>query len=114
MNSTKAFNREILRFSLNAQKECLENILSSVNDDTKTCGPVYRDRIVAKLSELNDQLTKCGGGSRAPRKLSPYNRFVKEQLPLLVKDHPEMDNKARMTHVSSMWKKMSAADKEKY
>lgn len=115
MNSTKAFNKEILRFSLNSQKECLESILNSVTDDVKTCGPVFRERIVTKLADLNDQLGKCGarrnGGTR---KLSPYNRFVKEKLPLLVNKNPEMDNKSRMTHVSTMWKQLSEEDRVQY
>lgn len=115
MSTTKAINKEILRYALTAQKECLESILNSVTEDTKTCGPVFRERIVSKLDELNSQLGKCGGGGpRAPRKLSPYNRFVKEQLPLLAQKNPEMDNKTRMTQVSTMWKQMSDAEKAKF
>lgn len=120
-NADKAFSKEVLRFTLTTQKECLEGILSSVTDDSKTCGKVYRERITEKIAELNDRLAKCGGrgGARgsstaAPRKLSAYNIFVKEQLTALVKNHPEMDNKARMTKVSEMWKALSEDDKARY
>lgn len=117
----KMFTKEVTRFALNTQKECLESILNSVQDDPKTCGPAFREKIHEKLADIQTQLAKCGksrgsgsGSSAAPRKLSAYNRFVKEQMSALVKNHPEMDNKARMTKVSEMWKALSADEKAKY
>lgn len=117
----KMFTKEVTRFALNTQKECLESILNSVQDDTKTCGPVFREKIQEKLADIQTQLAKCAGaGNRRgnaatqPRKLSAYNRFVKEQMSALVKNHPDMDNKTRMTKVSEMWRTLSAEDKVKY
>jgi glutamate 5-kinase len=119
--ATQMFNKEMTRFALMTQKECLESIIESVQDDPKTCGPVFRERIVSKMNELNEKLAKlgqrrstAGGGGGAPRKLSAYNRFVKEQLPVLVKQSPELDNKARMTRVSEMWKSLKPEDKARY
>jgi hypothetical protein len=120
----KMFTKEVTRFALNTQKECLESILNSVQEDSKTCGPAFREKIQEKLADIQTQLAKCGksrgggsgsgSGSATPRKLSAYNRFVKEQMSALVKNHPDMDNKTRMTKVSEMWRTLSAEDKVKY
>ena len=101
-------NKEIARFSLFAKKECIENILTRPGDIT-------RDVIVLMLDDINRQMDSCKKRvSTTPRKLSPYNYFVKAKIPELSKQFPEMDNRTRMSRVSELWKNLSPTEKESF
>ena len=110
----KVLNREVNRFALNSKKECLENILMSIADDKKTCGSAYRDIILARIDEINDQLGKSGKKTPVNRKPSAYNHFVKEKLSEVKTQFPELNNASRMKKVSELWNGLSTAQKEKY
>jgi uncharacterized protein with von Willebrand factor type A (vWA) domain len=99
-------NKEVVRFSLFATKECLERLLATHSD-------VTRDTVVTMLDDVNRQLeSRKRGGLTAPRKLSPYNYFVKEKLPEVAKKFPDIDNRARMAKVSEMWRNLDPAEKQ--
>jgi|AntRauMFilla1563_2_1112583.scaffolds.fasta_scaffold01035_9 hypothetical protein len=102
-------NKEITRFSLFAKKDCIENILAKPGDIT-------RDAVSLILDDVNRQLASGGKKrvSTTPRKLSPYNYFVKAKLPELSKQFPEIDNRMRMSKVSELWKNLSPAEKESF
>lgn len=102
-------HKEIVRFSLRTQKECLENLLAAPE--------VTRENIELVLQDVNRQLDKMGSGkkrSTAPRALSPYNHFVKAKLSEVAKQFPDLDNRARMSKVSELWKAMSPAEKASF
>ena len=99
----KTFNKEVARFTRNSKKECLESLLDVIHDAKS------RDIIQTRIDDLVAQTGK--NTSTAPRKLSPYNRFVKQKLPEIAKEHPDMDNKTRMKHVSELWKALSETQK---
>jgi len=104
--STTSNHKEIIRFSLRAQKECLESLLA--RDATVT-----RDTVESHLNDINKQLEKLTMGRRGSsnRALSPYNHFVKAKLPEVAKRYPDIDNRARMSRVSEMWKSLSPTEK---
>ena len=99
----KSFNKEVARFARNSKKECLESLLDLIQDSKS------REIIETRIADLTAQT-----GKNTPRKLSPYNRFVKLKLPELAKERPDLDNKTRMKHVSEMWKKISIEEKNAY
>ena len=102
----KTFNKEVARFARNSKKECLESLLDVVHD------PKSREIIESRIADLAAQTGKNSStADKAPRKLSPYNRFVKQKLPEIAKENPGMDNKARMKHVSEVWKTMTPEQK---
>lgn len=101
----KTFNKEVARFARNSKKECLVSLLDVIHDAKS------REIIETRITDLTAQ---TGSADKAPRKLSPYNRFVKQKLPEIAKEHPGMDNKARMKHVSELWKTMSLEQKAAY
>lgn len=101
----KTFNKEVARFARNSKKECLESLLDVIHD------PKSREIIQSRIANLAAQTGKNSSADKAPRKLSPYNRFVKQKLPEIAKEKPDMDNKARMKHVSEMWKTMTEEQK---
>ena len=91
-------NKEVVRFSLFAKKECLESLLATPG------GEVTRDTVVSMLNDVDRQLeSRKRGGSTVPRQLSPYNYFVQEKLPEVAKMYPGIDNRARMAKVSELW-----------
>lgn len=100
----KIFNKEVARFARNSKKECLQSLLDVIHD------PKSRDIIQSRIDDLVAQ-TGNKTSDKAPRKLSPYNRFVKAKLPEIAKEKPDIDNKTRMKHVSELWKNMSIQDK---
>jgi hypothetical protein len=102
----KTFNKEVARFARNSKKECLVSLLDVIHD------PKSREIIESRIADLVAQTGKnASGADKPPRKLSPYNRFVKQKLPEIAKESPNMDNKARMKHVSELWKNMSDEQK---
>ena len=110
MSTMNAFSKEVSRFALMSKKECIQDLMESDADDT------YKTVLQAKMDELDQQIAKVGKGGKSdkPRALNAYNHFVKAKLPEIAKEHPEMDNRARMKHVSEIWKTMSAEDKAAY
>lgn len=99
----KTFNKEVARFARNSKKECLVSLLDVIHD------PKSREIIESRIADLTAQTGSSA--DKAPRKLSPYNRFVKQKLPEIAKEKPGMDNKARMKHVSELWKTMTDEQK---
>ena len=110
----KVFNKEVNRFALNSKKECLENILISIPYDKRTCGSTYRDTIMAKINELDDQLGKSGKRTQVNRKPSAYNNFVKQKLSEVKRTFPELNNASRMKKVSELWNELSLDEKASY
>lgn len=113
MTSTN-FTKEITRFALQFKKECLEDLLKTVPEDTNS--PYYVE-IMARLNGINDDLNRVGKRARTsdkPRQLSTYNKFIQKTLPVIKRDFPSLDNKARMEKASSIWKKLSDEQKQAY
>ena len=114
------FSKEVSRFALMSKKECLHDLLTGFSEETDG----YK-AIQSKIDDLDQEIakTKVGGGSKRkgsdgasdkPKKLNGYNRFVKEKLPEIAKEKPELDNRARMKEVSVLWKTMTAEQKAEY
>ena len=101
----KTFNKEVARYARNSKKECLMSLLDVIHDAKS------REIIESRIADLAAQTGKNSSADKAPRKLSPYNRFVKQKLPEIAKESPDMDNKARMKHVSELWKTMTPEQK---
>lgn len=104
-------NKEVARFALFAKKECLERIIASP-------GEVTRDTLTSMLDDVDRQLVESSINkkrvSTTPRQLSPYNYFVKETLPGLSKQFPDIDNRARMSKVSELWRDLSPEEKASF
>lgn len=113
MTTLNAFTKEVSRFALMSKKECLEDLLTKADDND-----AYKSLIQAKMDEINQELTKQTNSrsnpNKKPRTLNAYNHFVKAKLPEIGKEHPEMDNRARMKHVSELWKTMSPEEKKAF
>lgn len=116
--ATTMFTKEVSRFALMSKKECLQDLLNGFAPEDEG----YKT-IESKITDLDNELAKVGKGkglttkrreSDKPRALNAYNHFVKAKLPEIAKEHPEMDNRARMKHVSEIWKTMSAEAKAAY
>ena len=114
------FSKDISRFALMSKKECLEDLLSGFSEDTdgyKTVQNKIADvdkELVALEKTKGGKRRGGGGGSDKPKKLNGYNKFVKEKMSDIVKDNPDMDNRARMKAVSEMWRNMSVEAKAGY
>ena len=114
------FSKEISRFALMSKKECLQDLLTGFSEDTDGYKAVMSkiegvDHELVALEKTNGGKRKGGAGDlNKPKKLNGYNRFVKEKLPEIAKENPDMDNRARMKAVSELWKGMSAEDKAVY
>ena len=106
------FTKEITRFTLQCKKECLEDLLKAVPEDANS---PYYTYTMSQLNRINDELSnKRVKRSDKPRKLSAYNRFIQQTLPVVKRDFPSMDNKARMEKASSIWKQLSEEQKKAY
>ena len=113
--ATANFTKEITRFTLQSKKECLEELLKTVPEDTNS---PYHTQITSQLSRITDELSNVKGKrvvrSDKPRQLSVYNKFIQKTLPVIARDFPSMDSKARMEKASSIWKQLSVEQKESY
>lgn len=116
--ATTMFTKEVSRFALMSKKECLQDLMNGFAPEDEG----YKT-IQSKMMDIDNELAKVAKGkgfttkrreSDKPRALNAYNHFVKAKLPEIAKEHPEMDNRTRMKHVSEIWKTMSAEDKAAY
>ena len=106
------FTKEIARFALQSKKECLEDLLKAVPQDDNS---PYYTQITSRLSRINNDLSNVSVKRvNRPRPLSVYNKFIQKTLPIIAKDFPSMNNKARMEKASSIWKQLSAEQKATY
>lgn len=110
------FSKEISRFALMSKKECLQDLLTGFSEETDG----YK-AIQSKIDDLDQEIAKVksggkrkGGDPDKPKKLNGYNRFVKQKLPEIATENPDLDNRARMKAVSELWKGMSAEQKAEY
>ncbi|CAG8748100.1 11620_t:CDS:1, partial [Cetraspora pellucida] len=57
-------------------------------------------------NETADKLARRGAAIKMneSKKLSPYNAFMKTNLPIIKKNNPELDHKDAFKLVASMWK----------
>ena len=123
--ATASFTKEVTRFTLQLKKECLEEVLSTVTENTESD---YYKHISTAVENLADELknfekrykmNKNGKKTKdksdaPPRKLSAYNKFIKKTLPEIKEKFKDMDNRARMEKASGMWKKLTQKEKDAY
>lgn len=111
--ATANFTKEITRFSLQTKKDCLEELLKAVPEDTNS---PYYTHITSQLSRITDDLSKVKGkrSDSKPKQLSVYNKFIQKTLPIIKRDFPSLDNKARMEKASTIWKQLSDEQKNTY
>ena len=121
-SSIDNFNKETIRFTYQVKKELLQEILAEVTTDNES---PYFTLITEKVTNLTHDLQcfekhykttvnkKCQKEKAPPkpRLLSAYNRFIQKTLPQIAKDYTDLDNKARMSKASEIWRTLS--DKEK-
>ena len=66
----------------------------------------------------DSKVAKKGAPAKEDKEKKPstngYFAFQKEKRDQLKKDNPKLDNKALMTKISDLWKKLSDKEKEKY
>lgn len=112
------FSKEVSRFALMSKKECLQDLL---NNGTFAPSDDGYKTIESKIEEIDKELAAVGKqrGSKNPKSSEPrpmnvYNKFVKAKLPEIAKEHPELDNRARMKQVSEIWKTMTPEEKAAY
>ncbi|CAG8845547.1 8385_t:CDS:1, partial [Racocetra persica] len=76
---------------------------------TKRPGDVYFSYVFGHkgipLNELADKLAKQGAAIKMneSKKLSPYNAFMKANLPIVKKNNPDLEHKDAFKLVVSMW-----------
>lgn len=51
---------------------------------------------------------------KSKKGLTPYFKFMKEQRPLVTKQHPELSNKEMIIELAKRWRNLSLVDKDKY
>jgi len=51
---------------------------------------------------------------KSKKTLTPYFKFMKEQRPLVTKQHPELSNKEMIVELAKRWRSLSSTDKDKY
>ena len=121
-SSIENFNKETIRFTYQVKKELLQEILDELTEDKES---PYFTLITDKVTQITDDLKhfekhykttvnkKCQKEKAPPkpRLLSAYNRFIQKTLPQIAKDYTDLDNKARMSKASEIWRTLS--DKEK-
>jgi hypothetical protein len=121
-SSIDNFNKETIRFTYQVKKELLQEILDEITEDKES---PYFNLITDKVTQITDDLKhfekhykttvnkKCQKEKTPPkpRLLSAYNRFIQKTLPQIAKDYTDLDNKARMSKASEIWRTLS--DKEK-
>jgi len=121
-SSIENFNKETIRFTYQVKKELLQEILDEITEDKES---PYFNLITDKVTQITDDLKhfekhykttvnkKCQKEKAPPkpRLLSAYNRFIQKTLPQIAKDYTDLDNKARMSKASEIWRTLS--DKEK-
>ena len=99
--------------------EILTEFLDQLND-LELEDESIKDLVKDKIDSENDDFKKLDNKklkkdkTKVPRKLSAYNLFVKQQLPQIKNDFPELENKQRMSKASELWKKLSKEEKDKY
>ena len=123
--SSVNFNKEVVRFTFQLKREVLQEILDNVTEDTKSA---YHKYVTEQLDKVKDELQhfekryKANNSRKqakdktksAPRPMSAYNKFIKKTLPEIAKEHPTMDNKARMAKASEVWSKLTDKEKQAY
>jgi flagellar biosynthesis chaperone FliJ len=127
--SVANLNKEVLRFTIKFKQEVLQDILKNVTEET---GSPYYVHINEQLNMVSEEIknfeksyraslsqkgprgTKQKTKSLVPRPMSAYNKFIKQTLPKIKKDLPDMDNKSRMSKASEIWKKLTPSEKEEY
>ena len=112
--ATVMFTKEVYRLALLSKKECIQDLM---NKDRFASDEGYQSALQAEMDAIDQELANYKMCNRSktknnkPRTLNAYNHFVKAKLPEIGKEHPEMDNRARMKHVSELWKAMSPEEK---
>ena len=110
--------------------------LIDLEDKTEELKPPPKKRVCKKKTDTTDEEPKKRGRPPKPKDIieacvppkprgrpkkekpektrapTAYNLFVKEHLPIINKEHPDLDKKAKMTMVSDLWKlaKANAVD----
>lgn len=123
--ATASFTKEVTRFTLQLKKECLEEVLSTVTENTDS--DYYKhistavENFANELKNFEKHYKMSKNGKKAkdksdapPRKLSAYNKFIKKTLPEIKEKFKDMDNRARMEKASGIWKKLSQKEKDAY
>jgi ribonuclease HI len=107
INEWKKRNWKTVRNKLVKNKDLFEKLDSLIN---KRLGKVYFTHVFSHSNvienNLADKLAKKGAAinMNEQKKLSPYNSFMKFNLPIIKKNNPELDHKTAFKLVASMWK----------
>lgn len=67
-----------------------------------------------KLIELQQSLRRLDRGPGAPRKPTAYNNFVKETMPKVSEEHPDMCNREKLKIVAARWADMGEECKKEF
>lgn len=51
---------------------------------------------------------------KSKKSLTPYFKFMKEQRPVVAKQHPELSNKEMIIELAKRWKSLPLAEKDKF
>lgn len=107
MAAQKNLNKEIKRYALCTQKECLQELrLKNASN--------LSNEIENKIQEIEKALYDLNPKPGAPRKQTSYNNFIRIWMPKIAEEHPELTNQARLKLLSKRWNSLSPDAKKEF
>lgn len=88
----------------NPNIEILKKVLDIISEKEDIPKKFSMKFITENIKKINKEEKETKEEKKKEKKLTPYNMFVKEQMPKIKKEYPKLTNNERMSHIGKMWK----------
>lgn len=112
--SVDTFVKSLTLEAYKFKEELLKSLLTHETDDLKSHVETLLSQVTEEIVTLDKKNTKRVKKEKTNRPLSAYNQFIRDIIPKLKDEYPDMKNTNKMEKASELWKKMSQTEKDEY